>query len=116
MTAKAPGKPWLVWGLLCLVWAMATMLVLLNALGENGLPKGPDGKLATPWWAFLLLILMGVGFCASGIHGLVTGEVTSVADDTKKFHGTSARVIGGLQCVAGASAVGGCVYALVFCQ
>ena len=82
-------------------------------LGPDGLPK--DGKqTATPWYGFLGVGLVGGLMILIGGHGGATRHAVSLADD-REFSGTKAVVIGLLQCVGGAAAVGLMFYALAAC-
>lgn len=106
-------KPRLTWWGLSLVLAVAAALVLFLILGPDGLPK--DGKqTATPWYGFVAVGVIGALMIFIGGHGAATGKALSLADD-REFTGGKAVLIGALQCVGGAAAVGMMLYALAAC-
>ncbi|HYH67924.1 MAG TPA: hypothetical protein VD866_24720 [Urbifossiella sp.] len=111
---SAPAlKPRLTWWGMSLLAAVGVAAVLLAALGPDGLPK--EGKqTATPWYGFVAVGLIGALMIVIGGHGAATRRAMSLADD-REFSGTKAVVIGALQCVGGAAAVGLMVYALAAC-
>ncbi len=112
---SAPAlKPRLTWWGMSLLAAFAVAVSLLAVLGPDGLPK--DGKqTATPWYGFVGIGVMGGLMILIGGHGAATRQAMSLADD-REFSGTKAVVIGALQCVGGAAAVGLMVYALAACS
>jgi peptidoglycan/LPS O-acetylase OafA/YrhL len=96
-----------------LLAAVGVAAVLLAALGPDGLPK--EGKqTATPWYGFVAVGLIGVLMILIGGHGAATRQAMSLADD-REFSGAKAVIIGALQCVGGAAAVGLTIYALAAC-
>ena len=106
-------KPRLTWWGMSLLAAVGVAAVLLAALVPDGLPK--EGKqTATPWYGFVALGAMGTLMILIGGHGAATRQAMSLADD-REFSGGKAVVIGALQCVGGAAAVGLMIYALAAC-
>ncbi|QDU18333.1 hypothetical protein [Urbifossiella limnaea] len=112
---SAPAlKPRLTWWGMSLLLAVGVAACLLAVLGPDGLPK--EGKqTATPWYGFVAVGLIGALMIFIGGHGAATRRAVSLADDDREFSGTKAVVIGALQCVGGAAALGLMLYALAAC-
>jgi peptidoglycan/LPS O-acetylase OafA/YrhL len=96
-----------------LLLAVGVGACLLAVLGPDGLPKERK-QTATPWYGFVAVGLIGALMIFIGGHGAATRRAVSLADD-REFDGTKAVVIGALQCVGGAAAVGLMIYALAAC-
>ncbi|MFO0796943.1 MAG: hypothetical protein U0804_05660 [Gemmataceae bacterium] len=110
---KTARKPLLTWWGMSLLLAAGVAACLLAVLGPDGLPK--EGKqTATPWYGFAAVGLIGALMIFIGGHGAAARRAVSLADD-REFSGGKAVVIGALQCVGGAAAVGLMIYALAAC-
>lgn len=114
MAERVAWKPRLTWWGLSLVWAVVVALVLVVALGPDGLPK-QNGRTGTPWYGFLGVAFLGLLFVLIGGYGAAVRRAMSVADD-REFTGGKAVLIGGLQCLAGGTAIGFAIYGLGFCS
>jgi len=108
------SRPWYVVGLICLASSVAVTLILFNVLGDNGFPRGPDGKPANGPVTFAALLVFGLLITFVGMSGVITGRAISAADDDKIFTGTKARVVGGLQCLGGVVLNGASLYGFFF--
>lgn len=103
------------WWSLSLIWGVMTSIVVLGLLGPDGLPK-ENGKTGTPWYGFVAVGFLGCLFALIGGHGAATRRAMSATDDDREFLGWKAVLIGGLQCVAGGTAIGFAIYGLAFCE
>jgi hypothetical protein len=102
----------------CLAWAAVVLLGMWGLLGTNGLPEKMAKNARESPWMYVCFLLLGVAFAYVGMHGVLkkhafnTGRAGNFAPD--EFRGTSAVLVGAVQCFTGASVVGACLYVLLF--
>ena len=107
---------WSMLGIGCVALAAIVFVAMYLAIGPGNLPPQVAEQVREKPWVFGLFTLIGSAIAITGMRGVITRRAVNVVQGSlapSEFSGTTAVLVGLGQCLAGALAVGACLYVLL---